>query len=295
MSSTNGKPPRITSASASSLSRSSRVPWPLAFGPRYRADVNAGHVSRISPSNQPPASVSRIAGSTASIRARSAALVRCMARMLIFRMDAPCSAPRPRQRVGWVQRSADPTQCKDDHHLVLGHRSRSTLPTSRRYASRLGTQSLQAVEARLQGRILQQRLAEITDCLVALLHRFEDMRASVEGRGIVGSQLERALHVGHGLDFVPGLQICPSPTVVGLRVPRIEADRLAVVRYRAVEVTLAPAGNAAIEVGRRVFRVQLYCLAAVGNGRIIVALRREIGAAAVVSERESRIELDCLG
>jgi len=59
------------SASASSASRSSRVPLPFASGARYRCTVNSGQVSRISPSNQPPASVRRIRLSTASIWARS--------------------------------------------------------------------------------------------------------------------------------------------------------------------------------------------------------------------------------
>src|SRR6516225_7058054 len=69
----------------------------IAFpaGPRARCAwhqvacrVKAGHVSRISPSYQPPASVNSIAGSTASIFARSSALMRSILRTLILCMDA---------------------------------------------------------------------------------------------------------------------------------------------------------------------------------------------------------------
>ena len=71
--------------------------------------------------------------------------------------------------------------------------------------------------------------------------------------------------------------------------------RFAVVGDGALEVSLAPAGDAAIEASGGVLGVQLDGLAAIGNGRIVVAPRREIAAAAVVGHGEGRIELDGLG
>src|SRR5262245_43138601 len=116
MSSRNGQPPRITSASASRRSRSSRVPWPLTLGPRYRADVNAGHVSRISPSNHPPASVSRTAGSTASIRARSAGVMRWTERMLTMRMGAPSLGPNYDREISALGRATRWQLVRWAHH-----------------------------------------------------------------------------------------------------------------------------------------------------------------------------------
>jgi hypothetical protein len=102
------------------------------------------------------------------------------------------------------------------------------------------------------------------------------MRARVQGSAGVCGQLECPLHVGHCLELFPSLQIGPSPPVVGFGKFRVEIDRLAVVGDRTLEIALAPAGDAAIEVGSSVFRVQLDCLAAVGNGRIVVALPCEV-------------------